>query len=230
MNIAVAKGYFTRWWFEMTVILVIAAVVSVGALVFLLMSKPEPQAPVRKSRPAARREALPEKSQEGPPDRKDAGKDLEALRESVQAGLKTMFSGESTEQADGPLPLTRYETTLELYNAVKNSFGNMKEFSSVYELSHLLDDPNVDLSRVAKLISTDPILTNRILRTVNSAYYGSGRNVDSVNHALALLGFVNVKTILFRNVLDKKFAAATTADPLSRAVWDHSIKTALCAV
>lgn len=223
-------GYFTRWWFEMTVILVIVAVAVVGAVLFLLMSRPEPQAPVRKSRPAAKKEALLEKIQESPPDRKDQNKDLEALRETVQAGLNTMFSGDSTEQSAGPLPLTRYETTLELYNAVKNSFGNMKEFSSVYELSHLLDDPNVDLSRVAKLISTDPILTNRILRTVNSAYYGSGRNVDSVNHALALLGFVNVKTILFRNVLDKKFAAATAADPLARSVWDHSIKTALCAV
>ncbi len=212
-------------------ILVIAAVAFVAALLFVLLRKQEPPVPVRKSRPGTRMAAVPERSLESPPDKTDQNKDLDALRESVQAGIKAMFSGVSTEQSSAdPLPLTRYEATLEIYNAVKNAFGSIKDFSSVYELSRLLDDPQVDLSRVTKLISTDPILTNRILRTVNSAYYGSGRNVDSVNHALVLLGFVNVKTILFRNVLDKKFAAATSRDPLARTVWDHSIKTALCAV
>jgi HD-like signal output (HDOD) protein len=113
---------------------------------------------------------------------------------------------------------------------VKSRFGDMKEFSSVYEISHLLDDPQVGLSKVAKKISTDPILSNRILRTANSAYFGSGRSIDSINHALALLGFANIKTILFHNTLSKKFSKDTSANPLTQALWGHSIMTALCAV
>jgi len=214
----------------MNIGLVIAAVLFVALVLFLLMRKQAPPAQARKSRPRVKREAMPKQDQESPSEQKDKNKDMEVLRETIQAGLKTIFSGASTEQADGPLPSTRYEISLDVYRAVKEGFVDIKEFSSVYEISTLLDDPQVDLSRIAKIISIDPILSNKILRTVNSAYFGSGRNVDSVNHALALLGFVNIKTILFQNVLSKKLGAAASEDYLAKAVWDHSIKTALCAV
>jgi HD-like signal output (HDOD) protein len=214
----------------MDIALIIVAAVFAALVLFLLTKKQDPPEQAMKSRPRVKMEALPEQGQVSPSDPKDKNKDMEALRKTIQAGLKTIFSGASTEQADGPLPSTRYEITLDVYHAVKEGFVDIKEFSSVYDLSTLLDDPNVDLSRIAKIISTDPILSNRILRTVNSAYYGSGRKVDSVNHALALLGFVNIKTILFQNVLSKKFNAAASEDSVAKAVWDHSIKTALCAV
>jgi hypothetical protein len=204
MNIAAAMGNSSRRWCEMNIGLVIAAVLFVALVLFLLMRKQAPPAQARKSRPRVKREALPKQGQESPSEQKDKNKDMEVLRETIQAGLKTIFSGASTEQADGPLPSTKYEISLDVYRAVKEGFVDIKEFSSVYEISTLLDDPQVDLSRIAKIISIDPILSNKILRTVNSAYFGSGRNVDSVNHALALLGFVNIKTILFQNVLSKK--------------------------
>ena len=213
----------------MNVGLVIATVVFIALVLYLITKKQDPPEQAKKIRPRLKRKALLEQDQGSSSEQKDKNKDMEVLRETIQAGLKTIFSGASTELANGPLPSTRYEISLDVYHAVKEGFVDIKEFSSVYEISTLLDDPQVDLSRIAKIISTDPILSNKILHTVNSAYYGSGRNVDSVNHALALLGLVNIKNILFQNVLSKKFAAASE-DSLAKAVWDHSIKTAICAV
>jgi len=161
---------------------------------------------------------------------KEQHNDTKVNRESIQRGLKSIFSGVPFDFWNEPLPLKRADVPQEFHSTIKDCVGDMREFSSVYKISNLLDDPQVDLSRVAKIISTDPILSNRILRTANSAFFGSGKAVDSVNHALALLGFVNIKSILFHNVLAKKFSATASANPSILAILDHSIKSALCAV
>ena len=54
-------------------------------------------------------------------------------------------------------------------------------------------DPMVDYKRLAETIGNDPILSYRILRLVNSAYYGLRYRLSSIKHALAVLGIENIK-------------------------------------
>ncbi len=56
-----------------------------------------------------------------------------------------------------------------------------------------LQDPAVELADLAKLLAQDVGLTYRLLRYINSAYFGVRREVTSINHALSLLGLQNVK-------------------------------------
>jgi EAL and modified HD-GYP domain-containing signal transduction protein len=56
-----------------------------------------------------------------------------------------------------------------------------------------LQDPNLELSELAALLSKDVTLTYRLLRYINSAFFGMRREVTSITHALALLGLRNVK-------------------------------------
>lgn len=201
------------------------------SLGYLLMAKKKRDAKARKPRHREKQETPPDSGKAVTPVSHEKTHDrMEVLRESISDGLKSIFSGGQFDYPKGPVPLKKADIPQDVYERVKNRFGDMKEFSSVYEISQLLDDPQVDLSKIAKKISTDPILSNRILRTANSAYFGSGRSIDSINHALALLGFVNIKSILFHNTFSKKFSKESSANPLTQALWGHSIMTALCAV
>jgi c-di-GMP phosphodiesterase len=56
-----------------------------------------------------------------------------------------------------------------------------------------LQDPDIELSGLAALLSQDVGLTYRLLRYINSAFFGMRREVTSISHALALLGRRNVK-------------------------------------
>jgi EAL and modified HD-GYP domain-containing signal transduction protein len=56
-----------------------------------------------------------------------------------------------------------------------------------------LHDPAVDLSAVERLIARDVALSFRLLRYVNSAYFGLRGEVRSIGQALALLGLDNIK-------------------------------------
>jgi c-di-GMP-related signal transduction protein len=54
-------------------------------------------------------------------------------------------------------------------------------------------DPLVDYRKLAAIIKNDAVLSYRILRLVNSAYYGLQYTVKNIRHALAILGIVNIR-------------------------------------
>ena len=64
---------------------------------------------------------------------------------------------------------------------------------AVLRLLASLQDPKVELPDLATLLSQDVGLTYKLLRYINSAFFGMRREVTSVSHALALLGLRNVK-------------------------------------
>ena len=52
----------------------------------------------------------------------------------------------------------------------------------------LLEDPEVPASKLIEVIQFDPVITMRILKICNSAMFGLQREVESLGHALVLLG------------------------------------------
>ncbi len=64
---------------------------------------------------------------------------------------------------------------------------------SLLQLMAALHDPALDLQHVERLITNDVALSLRLLRYINSAYFGLRHEVSSIAQALALLGIENVK-------------------------------------
>ena len=64
---------------------------------------------------------------------------------------------------------------------------------ALLQLVSALQDPNIQLKQLEAVISRDVALSYRLLRYINSAFFGLRREVDSIGRALALLGIDNVK-------------------------------------
>ena len=64
---------------------------------------------------------------------------------------------------------------------------------SVVQLVGALQDPEVDLDTIEEMISRDVALSYRLLRYINSAFFGLRREVSSIGRAVTLLGLENVK-------------------------------------
>jgi len=67
---------------------------------------------------------------------------------------------------------------------------------SLARLNRLLDDPDVSMRQLAAAISADPSIAMKTLRLVNSAYYGLGQEVTTVEHAVVLLGVRVIKNLV----------------------------------
>lgn len=64
------------------------------------------------------------------------------------------------------------------------------------QVLELTQKQEVDLSEIAKTITQDPALAGKILKTVNSSFYGRAHAVGTVSHALVILGLQAVKTLV----------------------------------
>lgn len=65
----------------------------------------------------------------------------------------------------------------------------------VATISTKVANPMTNAADVGRLIEQDPALTSKVLRLVNSAYYGF-KQIKSIQHAVVILGFNKVKAII----------------------------------
>lgn len=67
--------------------------------------------------------------------------------------------------------------------------------ASVQKVLALTSDINSSPKDLVKVIDHDPVLTMKILKVANSAYFGLSRKILSINHAVVYLGLNTVKHI-----------------------------------
>lgn len=94
----------------------------------------------------------------------------------------------------------------------------------VQELIESFGDENVSNEAIAKKISSDQVLTIKVLRAANSAHYGGNRKVGSVSDAVFLLGFNAVRTLVLASGLTGAFKAPEGFD--LKAFWHNSFAVA----
>jgi diguanylate cyclase (GGDEF)-like protein len=68
--------------------------------------------------------------------------------------------------------------------------------SIAVQVLDLTQQPQVDLERVAEVIRNDQALAGKVLRTVNSTYYGLKKPCASIHQAMVYLGLNTVKTLV----------------------------------
>ena len=69
--------------------------------------------------------------------------------------------------------------------------------TTVASISEMLNDPHCNLADVGRAISADPAIALKTLRLVNSAFCGLRQQVNSVEHAVAMLGLKVIKNLVF---------------------------------
>lgn len=94
----------------------------------------------------------------------------------------------------------------------------------------LVEDPKSTAQDLNKVISNDPALCSRILKVVNSSFYGLPGQIASINRAIVMLGLNAVKNIAIAASLAKLFRGGDLTPSFSaKTLWTHSVATAACA-
>ncbi|KPK75922.1 MAG: hypothetical protein AMJ79_09085 [Phycisphaerae bacterium SM23_30] len=75
-----------------------------------------------------------------------------------------------------------------------------------------------------EIVSNDPSLSARVLRVVNSAFYGLPGQIGSIDRAIMLLGLNAVKNIAIAASLSKMFKNTVICDDFTgKDLWTHSV-------
>jgi len=86
-----------------------------------------------------------------------------------------------------------------------------------------------DIAEIARVISKDPALSSKILRTVNSSFYGRSQHVSTVSHALVILGLQSVKTLVLGFSLVSNLSKTKSKGFKHLEYWRRSIFAATAA-
>ncbi len=101
--------------------------------------------------------------------------------------------------------------------------------SAIVELSEMLRDPEANIRRVVELVSTDPVLSAKLLRVVNSAAYGQAR-VTSLQQAVVLLGFNNIWLLVTQMLASSAIRPfAEIGQEEMKGLWRHAAAVSVCA-
>ena len=84
-------------------------------------------------------------------------------------------------------------TDEEIVNAAKELPGAPR---LLIELGVLVNDPDTDANDVTELLKQDPSIAARLMRMANSAAYGRGEPVSSIDGAIACVGFAEVHRLV----------------------------------
>ncbi|MDR1658094.1 MAG: HDOD domain-containing protein [Deltaproteobacteria bacterium] len=87
----------------------------------------------------------------------------------------------------------------------------------VAKISRMVENPETSAAEVGRLISQDQVLSAKVLRMANSAFFGMSRKISSISQALVILGFEVVKGLVLTSsvfdMIQKSMAG----------LWEHSI-------
>ncbi len=93
----------------------------------------------------------------------------------------------------------------------------------------LLEDENIDIRDISKVIETDPSLTLKLLRVANSPLYATRTEVSSIHQAIITLGLNRLTNIVLGVSIFSKFLMSSQkmAAELMEKFWWHASCTGM---
>jgi HD-like signal output (HDOD) protein len=92
-----------------------------------------------------------------------------------------------------------------------------------------VEDPRSDAAKLHKIVANDPALVSRVLKLVNSAFYGLPGRVASIDRAIVMLGLNAVKNLAVAASLGQMFRGTQLCEGFTaKDLWAHCVGVA-CA-
>src|SRR3954453_11630327 len=93
-----------------------------------------------------------------------------------------------------------------------------------------VEDPKSTAAALHKIVAHDPALATRILKVVNSAFYGLPGQIGSVERAIVLLGLNAIKNIAVASSLGQLFRGVKLCEGFTaKDLWTHCIAVGVTA-
>lgn len=94
---------------------------------------------------------------------------------------------------------------------------------NIVYLQKLINDPDSEITDIARQISMDPSLTADLLKIVNSASYPLPKRVDNIVEAVKMVGIRALQNLLY------SYGTLSLLDGGQKWLWNHSYRTAFFA-
>ncbi len=98
-----------------------------------------------------------------------------------------------------------------------------------YMINEVIADPNSSFGDVAQVISNDTSLSLRLLRIVNSPFYNFPQKIDTITHAISIVGTEQLRDLALATSVLTKFDGISDPTLDMNSFWRHSLGCGVAA-
>ena len=107
---------------------------------------------------------------------------------------------------------------------VKESIEKMPPLSPVvHKIINVANDVTASAQDLTDVIQLDPVLTAKVIRMVNSAYFGLPQEIKSLKHAVVMLGINTIKNVALSSAMMGQIALKQQGEMDGENFWKHSL-------
>lgn len=108
-----------------------------------------------------------------------------------------------------------------------NRIGDLPSMPAVAaKVITVVEDVNASADDLRAVIERDPALAARILKVANSSLFGFSRRIETLRHAITLLGFRSVKNLVLGASMKEAFKRFGLTE---RLLWEHATRASAVA-
>lgn len=100
---------------------------------------------------------------------------------------------------------------------------------TIAKVVEVANNPQSSPNEMSNVIKMDPVLTAKVLKLVNSAYFSLPDQVTSLNRAIILLGLNTIKNLALSTAVIGQFSKPKSTRLDMKKFWEHSMATAVGA-
>lgn len=97
------------------------------------------------------------------------------------------------------------------------------------KLKNLMDEPDYSMAEVAILVGSDPAMATRFLRLVNSPFNRRVHTIETVSHAVSMLGIQQIHDIVLSASVARAFDGIQKQQMDMKKYWQRSFYCAVTA-
>jgi HD-like signal output (HDOD) protein len=97
------------------------------------------------------------------------------------------------------------------------------------KINNAINDRHSSIKDISDIISSDPSLTTRLLRLVNSAFYGFPSKIDTVSRALLAVGTNQIRDLAMATSVLRLFKGIPAGLVNMDSLWRHSVACGVAA-
>jgi putative nucleotidyltransferase with HDIG domain len=98
-----------------------------------------------------------------------------------------------------------------------------------HKLHQAMQSPDTSFAEFSEIISADPSLAARLLRIANSPFYGIGSRVETIIHALGIIGIDQLTELALATIMVNQFKGIDKSLVNMQSFWMHSVGCGLAA-
>jgi putative nucleotidyltransferase with HDIG domain len=99
----------------------------------------------------------------------------------------------------------------------------------VNKISELVSLPETSAKDIEAVVAKDQVLTGKLLRLVNSPFYGFPQKITTISRAVGIIGFEALRNLVFSSSAINLFRSQGSDVFQPEEIWKHSVGTALAA-